>query len=388
VLLALGGEFVVRGAVGVARKFGVSELMIGLTLVGFGTSSPELAASVSAALSGSPGIAVGNVVGSNISNVLLIFAIVATIKPIAVDAKALQRDGWVMLLATVAFIAIAVYFDEISRLTAGAFLAALVCYIVFAFMTERKNGPAARMHEAEGQLHDPTPTPLWQSAGIAIIGLVMLVFGADLLVGGAKSIARAAGLSETIIGLTIVALGTSLPELVTSAMAAFKGRSDVAFGGIIGSNIYNISAFLASPHWCGPSPCPQTFWRVIGRRSMWRRCWCCCTPTLAARSTDSKVCSSCCITSAIAGCCWANNGGLLHRCFRRVLTDYLLDFGANATTSRQSPVPYRTMTAASALQTFRSSGAEFPLPRLSRQHLQKPMEPDIGVGASVGVVIG
>lgn len=244
VLLALGGEFVVRGAVGVARKFGVSELMIGLTLVGFGTSSPELAASVSAALSGSPGIAIGNVVGSNISNVLLIFALVAIVRPIVVNAKALQRDGWVMLLATLAFIAVAVVLDEISRITGAFFLAALIGYVLFAYLSERKSGPAAKMHEAEVDLHGPAPTPLWQSAGIALIGLVMLVFGADLLVNSAKIIARAAGLSETIIGLTIVALGTSLPELVTSLMAALKGRSDVAFGGIIGSNIYNVLGIL------------------------------------------------------------------------------------------------------------------------------------------------
>lgn len=244
VLLALGGEFVVRGAVGVARRFGVSELMIGLTLVGFGTSSPELAASISAALAGSPGIAVGNVVGSNISNVLLIFAIVALIKPIAVDPRALQRDGWVMLIATVGFIAVALFVGEISRLVALGFLAALVAYIVFAFLTERRESPAARMDAEEGHLHDPAPAKLWQSAALAICGLVMLVFGADLLVGAAKTIALAAGVSETIIGLTIVAVGTSLPELVTSAMAALKGRSDVAFGGIIGSNIYNILGIL------------------------------------------------------------------------------------------------------------------------------------------------
>ncbi len=244
VLLAAGGEFVVRGAVGVARKFGVSELMIGLTLVGFGTSSPELAASVSAALSGSPGIAVGNVVGSNIANVLLIFALVAIIKPIQVDSRALQRDGWVMLAATAIFIGVAVVLDEISRLTGAIFLAALVAYVVLAYVMERRNTPAAEMHKAEVKLHDPAPSPLWQSAAFAIAGLVMLVYGADLLVGGAKSVARAAGLSETIIGLTIVALGTSLPELVTSVMAALKGRSDVAFGGIIGSNIYNILGII------------------------------------------------------------------------------------------------------------------------------------------------
>ena len=243
-LLAVGGEFVVRGAVGVARKFGVSELMIGLTLVGFGTSSPELAASISAALAGSPGIAIGNVVGSNISNVLLIFAIVAIIKPIPVDAKALQRDGWVMLAATAAFIAVCVVFDEISRFTAIAFIAALLAYVILAYMMERRGTPAANMHEAEKLMHKPAPSPLWQSATFAIAGLVMLVFGADLLVGSAQSVARAAGISETVIGLTIVALGTSLPELVASAAAALKGRSDVAFGGIIGSNIYNILGII------------------------------------------------------------------------------------------------------------------------------------------------
>jgi cation:H+ antiporter len=244
VLLAVGGELVVRGSVVVARKFGISELMIGLTLVGFGTSSPELAASVSAALAGSPGIAVGNVVGSNISNVLLIFALVAIIRPIPVDPKALMRDGWVMLLATMLFLAVAIVLDEITRLTGALFLAALVAYVVFTYFAERKNGPAAAMHEAEVGLHTPPPTPLWLSLALAVGGLAMLVFGADLLVGSAKTIARAAGLSETIIGLTIVALGTSLPELVTSLMAALKGRSDVAFGAIIGSNIYNILGIL------------------------------------------------------------------------------------------------------------------------------------------------
>lgn len=244
VLLAFGGELVVRGAVGVARRFGVSELMIGLTLVGFGTSSPELAASLSAALSGSPGIAVGNVVGSNISNVLLIFGLVAIIRPIQIDARALQRDGWVMLAATAIFIGVAVVLDEISRITGAIFLAALLGYLVLTFLMERRSTPAAQMYEAGAKLHDPAPAPLWQSASFAIAGLAMLIFGADLLVGGAKTVARAAGLSETIIGLTIVALGTSLPELVTSVMAALKGRSDVAFGGIIGSNIYNILGIL------------------------------------------------------------------------------------------------------------------------------------------------
>lgn len=255
-LLAFGGEAVVRGAVGIARKFGVSELLIGLTLVAFGTSTPELLTSVNAAVAGSPGIAIGNVVGSNIGNILLIFAIVVLVKPVAVDPNAIKRDGVIMVGVSLLLVALAWAFGELNRVVGAILLAGLIAYVVFAYMMERKGGPAAELHKAEGHSHDPVPSPLWQSAAFALGGLVLLVFGADFLVKGAITLAKAAGVSETVIGLTIVAIGTSLPELVASLAAALKGRSDIAFGNIVGSNIYNILGILGLTALVAPVPVP------------------------------------------------------------------------------------------------------------------------------------
>ena len=256
VLLALGGEGVVRGAVGIARRFGVSELLIGLTLVAFGTSTPELLTSVNAALAGSPGIAVGNVVGSNIGNILLIFAIVVLIRPVTIDPAAITRDGFIMVGVSVLLVALAFTFGELSRLVGAILLAGLIAYALFAYSMERKGGPAAELHKAESHSHDPVPEPLWQSIGFALGGLGLLIIGADWLVGGAIDLAQAAGVSETVIGLTIVAVGTSLPELVASLAAALKGRSDIAFGNIVGSNIYNILGILGVTALTVPVPIP------------------------------------------------------------------------------------------------------------------------------------
>lgn len=245
-LLTLGGDLVVRGAVGVARRLGVSELLIGLTLVGFGTSTPELITSLNAAFSGSSGIAVGNVVGSNIGNILLIFAIVCMARPVAVDPLALRRDGIVMLGATILLIALALGFGELSRPVGAILVFGLISYLVFAYLQERRPGNAAgALHAAEAEAAvKPANTPLWLSLAMALGGIAVLIFGADLLVKGAITLAELAGLSETVIGLTIVAIGTSLPELVASLAAALKGRTDVAFGNIVGSNIYNILGIL------------------------------------------------------------------------------------------------------------------------------------------------
>jgi cation:H+ antiporter len=239
----------VRGAVGVARKLGVSELLIGLTLVGFGTSTPELLTSVNAATAGSPGIAIGNVVGSNIGNILLIFALVVMVKPVTVDPRAIARDSLVMIGTTVLLIALAILFGELNATVGMIFVAGLVGYILTAYFAERKGGSKegsaeAQMHEGEGHSHDPPPDSLWLSLAFAVGGLVALIFGADMLVKGAVALAKSIGMSETVIGLTIVAIGTSLPELVASLAAALKGRSDVAVGNIIGSNIYNILGIL------------------------------------------------------------------------------------------------------------------------------------------------
>lgn len=245
VLLALGGEGVVRGAVGAARRLGVSELLIGLTLVGFGTSTPELLTSVSAALRGSDGVAVGNVVGSNVSNILLIAALAAIAKPIGVPRSAVFRDGSTMIAASVALAAYVVFFPIIERWAGVMLLLLLVAYIWSTWRLERGDHRAsAELHKAESHAYDPAPPGLMLSLAFAVGGIALLIFGADLLVQGAVTLARAAGLSETIIGLTIVAVGTSLPELVATLAAAAKGRSDVAFGNVVGSNIYNVLGVL------------------------------------------------------------------------------------------------------------------------------------------------
>lgn len=243
-LLALGGEGVVRGAVAIARRLGLSELLIGLTLVGFGTSTPELMTSIDAALAGSPGIALGNVIGSNIGNILLILALVVLIRPLSVNPAAVRRDGALVIVASLALAALALVFGELNRWIGGFFLLALLCYVAFVWWIERVGGAAADMHIEGGHSHDPPPQKLWQAALFALGGLGLLVWGADLLVGGAITMARLAGVSETVIGLTIVAIGTSLPELVATLAAALKGRADVAFGNIVGSNLYNILGIL------------------------------------------------------------------------------------------------------------------------------------------------
>ncbi|MEI4195805.1 calcium/sodium antiporter [Roseovarius sp. E0-M6] len=243
--LIIGGEMLVRGAVSGAKSFGVSPMVIGLTLVGFGTSTPELVTSLQAALSGSSGIAMGNVVGSNIGNALLILGIAALLAPIAVDPKALRRDGAVMVLATLMCLA-AVLFGEVSRLIGATFLMVLIAYLAFTLWSEK--GPSISASEAVYVAEaDAVPGPdytLGISIGIAAIGLVLTILGARFLVSGAVSTAQAAGLSETVIGLTIVAIGTSMPELVTSIIAVRKSQGDVALGNVLGSNIFNILGIL------------------------------------------------------------------------------------------------------------------------------------------------
>lgn len=255
-LLALGGEGVVRGAVGIARRLGLSELLIGLVLVGFGTSAPELITSIKAALSGASGIAVGNVVGSNISNVLLVLAIVAIVRPFAVSPAAVRRDGLIMLAVSVLLASLLLTLSELGRWVGLMLVGLLIAYIALAWWLERRGGPVAAVHEGEAHTHDPPPPSVWASLAFAVLGLAGLVYGADFLVSGAVSLARLAGMSETTIGLTIVAVGTSLPELVATLVAALKGKSDVAFGNIVGSNIYNVLGILGVTALVTPLPRP------------------------------------------------------------------------------------------------------------------------------------
>ena len=250
VLLIGGGELLVRGAVQVATNLGVSPLVIGLTLVGFGTSTPELVTSVQAALTGAAGIAYGNIVGSNIANILLILGVAALLSPIVIGSAALKRDGVVMVVVTISFAAVAALMP-LGRTVGVVFVAALGIYIYLAFRQEKAAAPAGHgavyeksmaLQEADTALAPQASSQksLLVSGLLALAGLALVVVGGKFLVDGAVSLARGFGISETVIGLTIVAVGTSMPELVTSVVAGIKHQGDVAFGNIVGSNIYNI----------------------------------------------------------------------------------------------------------------------------------------------------
>jgi cation:H+ antiporter len=239
VLLLGGGEAVVKGSVAVAKRLGVSPLLIGLTLVGFGTSTPELVASIEAAVAGVPGIAVGNVVGSNIANILLILGLSALIHPLATTREAFRRDGAVLIGASLALL-LAVLAGAIGRGTGALFIALLATYTVGTYYSERRRGgPSADRHAAEAEEVAPRAMAMPWCLALTMAGIAAIIYGASLLIDAAVSIARSAGLSDAVIGLTLVAAGTSLPELVTCTMAAARRHPDVAFGNIVGSNIFN-----------------------------------------------------------------------------------------------------------------------------------------------------
>lgn len=242
VLLFFGGDLLVNGAVNIAKHFGMSELLIGITLVGFGTSTPELMTSILAAFEGKPGIAVGNVVGSNTANIFLILGVAALIFPLACDKKTWMRDGGFMVGASLLFLG-ACYYGYMNLWMGIVFLATLFSYIGYCVVTEIK---AVKEHEHSVLAEEEplTNTNLAKDAGVFLVGLLLTFAGAHFLVSGSVDLARMFGISETIIGLTIVAIGTSMPELVASAMAALKKNTDIAYGNIIGSNIYNVLGIL------------------------------------------------------------------------------------------------------------------------------------------------
>jgi cation:H+ antiporter len=245
-LLLASGEFLIRGAVAIASRLGVSPLFIGLTLVGFGTSSPELMASVIAALKDAPGIAVGNVVGSNIANILLILGCAAVVRPAPGDGQSYRRDAWSMLAATLLLVAAALI-GAIDRLTGALLLVALCGYVLFTYRTERVRADAgAAMHAAEAEIHTAPRWSFKRAAVVTLASLAGVIGGAALLVRGAIGLARLHAIPETVIGLTMVAIGTSLPELVVAVLAARRGASDVAVGNVLGSNIYNVLFILGA----------------------------------------------------------------------------------------------------------------------------------------------
>ncbi len=243
--LALGGELLVRGAVGIARKLGISNLVTGLVIVGAATSMPEMVASVEAALRGSPEIAWGNIAGSNIANSLLILGAAALIAPIVISGMG-KRDAVVGVMVSVILWVLAM--AQVGNAVIGMVLLALLG----AYIYWRYNHPRP-MDEDED---DSPPPNILLAVILTAVGVGGLVLGGQSLVGGAITIAELAGLSETVIGLTIVAIGTSLPELAASAAAAFRGKPGLAVGNVLGSNIYNILLIGGVTMIIAPFPVP------------------------------------------------------------------------------------------------------------------------------------
>ena len=245
VMLALGGDILIRGAVSLAKGLGLAPLLIGLTVVAFGTSAPEMIASLRAAYLGAPGIAVGNIMGSNIANILLILGVAAIITPLTADKKGFRRDAMALAMSAL-FFTLAILLGEANRAWGIMAVVLLIAYIIYAYRTGKTHGEEgvitseARFAEKHLRLN----VALMMDASLILAGFLILGFGGDLLVRSSVSLAREWGLSETFIGLTIVALGTSAPELVVSILAAMKRQTDVALGNIIGSNIFNVLAVL------------------------------------------------------------------------------------------------------------------------------------------------
>jgi cation:H+ antiporter len=239
-LLFAGGEALVRGGASLALRLGLTPLVVGLTVVAFGTSAPELLVSIRASAAGSGDIALGNVVGSNIANIGLILGLSVLVSPLNVQAK-LLRFEMPILVALTAVVTGMAWDGRIGFFEGLLLFLTLITYIFVAIRASRAEGRA--IQEEYADLEKPTGSLLTDLVLIGI-GLAVLVGGAELLVTGASSLARAAGVSEAVIGLTVVAVGTSLPELATSLVAAFRGKGDIALGNVIGSNIFNLASIL------------------------------------------------------------------------------------------------------------------------------------------------
>ncbi|MDQ7028996.1 MAG: calcium/sodium antiporter [Ardenticatenia bacterium] len=262
--LFYGADWLVKGAARLARSFGVPTLVIGLTVVAFGTSSPELLVSLTAALRGASDIALGNVIGSNIANVGFILGLTGLIFPIAVHAQVIRRE--IPLMIAISLVAFLMAADGlISRVDGLIFVAGLIVFNVMAYVLAKRGDDEALLVEIEEfeELESITaPTTRLAEVGRIALGTVVLMFGSRFMVDGAVTIARALGVSEIVIGITLVAFGTSLPELATSLVAALRKESDISVGNIIGSNIYNLLAILGITATVRPIPVAPEILRV------------------------------------------------------------------------------------------------------------------------------
>ena len=237
-MLYIGAEFLVRGAAALALRVGISALVVGLTVISFGTSAPELVVSFDAAMKYDSAIALGNVVGSNIANIALVLGLAAIIKPLHVELQVIRREAPLMLVITLLLCAM-LWNGELAQWEGGLLFAAIIAYAVFSVYWSRKTG-----RDDDASVRSLNKQRWWLSALSVVIGLVLLLPGAHLFLMGAVTVAERMGLSTFVIGLTVVAIGTSLPEIAASVVAAFRGEGDLAIGNAIGSNVFNILFIL------------------------------------------------------------------------------------------------------------------------------------------------
>ena len=264
-LILFGANWLTDGSSAIAKRLGVSDLVIGLTVVAFGTSAPELAISIISALNGNTSLAVGNVVGSNIFNILMIIGVTACIRPICVERSVITEEIPMVVLAALVMLlfGLAPVLDagaprSITRLDALILLCFLVLYLRYTMVSARK-APACEQcapvsSTQASSIESVKQMPAWKASLLVIVGLAALVYGGDRFVDGASDVARVLGMSDAVIGLTIVAAGTSLPELATSAAAALKDKPGLAIGNVIGSNILNITLVLGTAAVIRPLP--------------------------------------------------------------------------------------------------------------------------------------
>ena len=256
-LLVGAGDALVRGAVALSLRLGIPALIISATVVAFGTSAPELLISIEAVTQGAPGIAMGNVVGSNIANVLLVLGVPALLMPLPGCGEDARRNLWFMVTATVVFSALILM--GALQWWGGIILFGVAVMMLGDSVREGLKARAAGLADIDelADLDDVDPNMAnWKIAGLLICGMIGLPVGADLLIWGARGIAEGMGVSETVIGLTLVAIGTSLPELATTVMAAVRKQADVAIGNVLGSNIFNITAIIGTASFFGDLPIP------------------------------------------------------------------------------------------------------------------------------------
>lgn len=251
-LLMKGADWFVEGASGIADKFGIPQLVIGLTIVAIGTSLPEAAVSISAALKGSADITIGNVVGSNIMNVLVILGLTAVIHAVPVQKSTIKYEVPFVIIVTVILALLGLFDNSVGRLDGILLWVLMGVYMVY-LLKMAKNGTASEENKEKKKIS------IWKMLLMVLVGAAMIVFGSDVTVDAATKLATIFGMSERFIGLTIVALGTSLPELVTSVTAAVKGKADIAMGNIVGSNIFNILFVVGTTAVITPVPYNASF---------------------------------------------------------------------------------------------------------------------------------